>query len=58
MYALALRPIAARVPQEMEKELREIMQYEKVDKATAVRKITGIGISEWRRNETVGNLPT
>lgn len=26
------------------------MEYEKVDKATAVRKIMEIGIAEWRKN--------
>lgn len=50
MYAMALKPVATRIPLEMEKELRGIMQYEKLDKATAVRKIMEIGISEWRKN--------
>ena len=50
MYAMTLRPIATRIPQEMDKELREIMNYEKLDKATAVRKIMEIGISEWRKS--------
>ncbi len=53
MYAMTLRPVATRIPQEMDKELREIMDYEKVDKATAVRKIMEIGISEWRKNFAV-----
>ncbi len=50
MYTMGLRPIASRIPQEMDEELREIMEYEKVDKATAVRKIMEIGISEWRKS--------
>lgn len=43
------KPIATRIPEELEREIREVMLLEKTDKATAVRKILEIGIDEWRK---------
>ena len=46
---LTLKPLAVRVPAEMEKEIREITKEEKLDKATVVRNLLEIGIAEWRK---------
>ena len=46
---LTLKPLAVRVPAEVEKEIREIVDEEKRDKATVVRNLLEIGIAEWRR---------
>ena len=46
---MTLRPLAARVPKETEQEIREVMDFLKVDKAQAVRMMLDIGISEWRK---------
>ena len=46
---LTLKPLAVRVPAEVEKEIREIIAEEKLDKATVVRKLLEIGIAEWRK---------
>ena len=51
MYTLimTLRPLATRVPKEIEREIRDIMDFLNVEKAQAVRMILEIGISEWRK---------
>jgi predicted HTH domain antitoxin len=46
---LTLKPLAVRVPAEVEKEIREIIEEEKLDKATVVRNLLEIGIAEWRK---------
>jgi len=46
---LTLKPLAVRIPEEVEREIREMVKYEKLDKATAVRTLIEIGISEWRK---------
>jgi len=46
---LALKPLAVRVPAELEKEILEIIRQEKLDKATVVRRLLEIGITEWRK---------
>jgi predicted HTH domain antitoxin len=46
---MTLRPLSTRVPSEIEREIREITEYLKVEKAQAVRMILEIGITEWRR---------
>ena len=46
---LTLKPLAVRVPAEVEKEICEITAEEKLDKATVVRKLLEIGIAEWRK---------
>jgi len=46
---LTLKPVATRIPEELDREIREVMIFEKADKATAVRKILEIGIDEWRK---------
>jgi predicted HTH domain antitoxin len=41
--------LSVRVPAEVEKEIREIVEEEKRDKATVVRNLLEIGIAEWRK---------
>ena len=52
---MTLKPLAVRVPAEVEKEIRQIVQEEKLDKATVVRNLLEIGITEWRK-QTALNL--
>ena len=49
VVVLTLKPLAVRVPAEVEKEIREIIEEEKLDKATVVRSLLEIGIAEWRK---------
>ena len=49
VVVLTLKPLAVRVPAEIEKEIREITKEEKLDKATVVRNLLEIGIAEWRK---------
>jgi len=49
VIALTLKPLAVRIPKELEKELLEIIAQEKLDKATVVRSLLEIGIVEWRK---------
>jgi predicted HTH domain antitoxin len=49
VVALALKPLAVRVPAELEKEILEIIKKEKLDKATVVRNLLETGITEWRK---------
>jgi len=53
---LTQKPIATRIPEELEREIREVMLLEKTDKATAVRKILEIGIDEWRKRYALSLL--
>ena len=46
---MTLKPLAVRVPAQVEKEIREIILAEKLDKATVVRNLLEIGITEWRK---------
>jgi len=47
--ALTLKPLAVRIPAEIEKEILEVVEREKMDKATVVRTLLEIGIVEWRK---------
>jgi len=49
VVALTLKPLAVRVPAELEKEILEIIKKEKLDKATVVRNLLETGITEWRK---------
>jgi len=49
VVVLTLKPLAVRVPPELEKEILEITKTEKIDKATVVRNLLEIGINEWRK---------
>jgi predicted HTH domain antitoxin len=46
---LTLKPLAVRIPEEMEKEIQEVVEREGMDKATAVRTLLELGIREWRK---------
>jgi len=46
---LTLKPLAVRIPEEIEKEIQEVVEREGLDKATAVRTLLELGIGEWRK---------
>jgi predicted HTH domain antitoxin len=46
---LALKPLAVRIPEEIEKEIQEVIEREGLDKATAVRTLLELGIGEWHK---------
>lgn len=46
---MTLKPLAVRIPAEVEKEIREIIKEENLDKATVVRNLLKTGIAEWRK---------
>lgn len=46
---LTLKPLAVRVPVELDEEITEIIKKEKLDKATVVRNLLETGITEWRK---------
>jgi predicted HTH domain antitoxin len=46
---LTLKPLAVRIPKEIEKEIQEVVEQEKLDKATVVRNLLEMGIAEWRK---------
>jgi predicted HTH domain antitoxin len=46
---LTLKPLAVRVPVELDEEISEIIKKEKLDKATVVRNLLEAGITEWRK---------
>jgi predicted HTH domain antitoxin len=47
------KTLSTRVDRETEEELRFYMRAEKVDKATAVRKLLEIGVQGWRREMAI-----
>ena len=53
---MTLKPLAVRVPAEVEKEIREIVKEEKLDKATVVRNLLEIGLAEWRKQTALDLL--
>lgn len=46
---MTLKPLAVRIPEEIEKEILEVVEREKLDKGTAVRTLLEMGIAEWRK---------
>ncbi len=56
VVVLTLKPLAVRVPAELEKEIIEITQKEKLDKATVVRNLLEVGINEWRKQTALDFL--
>jgi len=46
---LTLKPLAVKIPEEIEKEIQEVVEREGLDKATAVRTLFELGIGEWRK---------
>ena len=53
---MTLKPLAVRIPAEVEKELLEIIEQEKLDKATVVRNLLEIGIVEWKKQTALDFL--
>ena len=53
---MTLKPLAVRVPAELDKEISEIIKKEKLDKATVVRNLLETGITEWRKQTAVDLL--
>ncbi len=53
---MALKTLAVRVPEETEREIREVAEREGLDKATAVRALLRRGIDDWRRETALGLL--
>lgn len=53
---MTLRPLAVRIPEEIEKEILEMVKREKLDKATAVRTLLEMGIMEWRKQTALDLL--
>ena len=50
---MAYSTVAARLPEEDEKRLEFVMEYEGIDKSAAVRKMIEAGLSEWRKREAL-----
>jgi predicted HTH domain antitoxin len=46
---LTPKPLTVKVPAEIQEEITAITKEEKLDKATAVRRLLEIGIAEWRK---------
>ena len=46
---MTLKPLAVRIPEEIEKEILELIEREKLDRATVVRTLLEMGIAEWRK---------
>ena len=49
MNVVTLKPLAVRIPKEIEKEILEVVERAKLDKATVVRNLLELGIAEWRK---------
>ena len=56
MKPLTLKPLAVRVPEEIEKDILEVAEREKLDKATVVRTLLEMGIVEWRKQTALDLL--
>jgi predicted HTH domain antitoxin len=55
MY-LTLKPLAVRIPAKVKEEIDEIVEKEKLDKATVVRNLLEVGITEWRKQTALDLL--
>jgi predicted HTH domain antitoxin len=53
---MTLKPLAVRIPSEVEQEISEIVKEEKIDKATVVRNLLEIGLAEWRKQTALDLL--
>lgn len=49
MSGLTLKPLAVRIPEEVEKEILEVVERAGLDKATVVRNLLELGLAEWRK---------
>ncbi len=50
--------ISTRVPDDLEGELEEYLEKERLDRSTAVRKLLSEGLEEWRREQALKRLAT
>ena len=50
---MTLKPLAVRVPAKLDEEISEIIKEEKTDKATVVRNLLEVGITEWRKQTAI-----
>lgn len=48
--------ISTRVPDDLEGELEEYLEAERLDRSTAVRKLLAEGLEEWRRERALDRL--
>ena len=48
--------VSARVPDDVEDELEEYLEAEKLDRSTAIRKLLSEGLEEWRRERALDAL--
>lgn len=48
--------ISTRVPDDLEAELEDYLEAERLDRSTAVRKLLSEGLSEWRREQALDRL--
>ena len=53
---MTLKLLAVKVPEELEKNINEIVKQEKLDKATVVRNLLETGMAEWRKNTALDLL--
>ena len=53
---MPFRLFTVRIPDKMEEEILEIVEQEKLDKATVVRNLLEIGIKEWRKQSALDSL--
>jgi len=53
---MTLKPLAVRIPEQIEKEILEVVEREGLDKATAVRTLLEVGIAEWRKRAALEML--
>jgi predicted HTH domain antitoxin len=51
--ANAMPTISTRVPDDLEAELEEYLESERLDRSTAVRKLLSEGLDEWRRERAL-----
>lgn len=48
--------ISARVPDDLEAELKAYLEEERLDRSTAVRKLLADGLEEWRTDQAIDRL--
>ncbi len=44
---MTLKPLAVRIPEDLEKKILDVVVYQKLDKATVVRNLLELGMDEW-----------
>jgi len=54
--AYSMGTISTRVPDDLEGELEEYLEEERLDRSTAVRKLLSEGLEEWRREQALSRL--